>query len=83
AALILLVFLVASPAAATSSYVSGDSLWQWLVDMLLPDDPEGGEERPVPGQNGDGDAGIGIDPNGVKVFGVIGEPRADAGPAVR
>lgn len=83
AALILLVFLVAGPAAAaTPAQFSGDSLWQWLVDLLLPDDPEG-EERPEPGANDGGDAGIGIDPNGVKVFGVVREPRAEAGPAVR
>lgn len=65
AALILLVFLVAGPAAAaTPAQFSGDSLWQWLVDLLLPDDPEGGEERPEPGANDGGDAGGGLDPNG-------------------
>lgn len=65
AALILMVLLVAGPAAAaTPSYVSGDSLWQWLVDLLLPDDPDDGEERPESGQNGGGDAGGTIDPNG-------------------
>lgn len=84
AALILMAFLVAGPAAAaTPSQLSGASLWQWLVDLLLPDDPDDGEQRPEPGANDGGDAGIGIDPNGVKVFGVIGEPRAEAGPAVR
>lgn len=85
---LMVLFLVAgSAAAATPSHVSGASqwasAWQWLVELLLPDDPDG-EERPEgPGTNGGGDAGGGIDPNGVKVFGIIWEPRPEPGPAVR
>ena len=69
AALTLLVLLlVAGPvAAATPAHVSGaslwDSVWQWLVELVLPDDPNSGEEPPEPGTN-DGDAGGGLDPNG-------------------
>lgn len=83
AALILLVFLVAGPAAAaTPSQFSGDSLWQWLVDLLLPDDPDG-EERPEPGANDGGDAGGTIDPNGLTLSGVVQESRSEVRPAVR
>jgi hypothetical protein len=85
AALILMVLFLAGPlAAATPSYGAGPSLWssawQWLVELVLPG-PTGGEEPPPPGPNDD--AGLGIDPNGVQVFGVTCEPRAEAGPAVR
>lgn len=83
AVLALMVLFLAGPvAAATPSYASGASLWsaawQWLVELVLPGE-DGGEEPPPPGAN-DGDAGGGLDPNGVKVFGVTQEPRAQAGP---
>ena len=85
AALTLMVLFLAGPvAAATPSHSSGASVWssawQWLVELILPG-PIGGEEPPPPGPNGD--AGGGLDPNGVKIFGVTSEPRAEAGPAVR
>jgi hypothetical protein len=85
AALTLMVLVLAGPAAAaTPSYGSGASLWSsawdWLVELILPG-PTGAKEPPSPGPNGD--AGGGLDPNGVKTFGVAAEPRAEAGPAVR
>jgi hypothetical protein len=86
AALTLMALFVAGPVAAvTPSYGSGASLWssawQWLVELILPGGPNDAKEPPPPGP--DDDAGGGLDPNGVKVFGVTGEPRAEAGPAVR
>ena len=85
AALTLMVLFLAGPvAAATPSGVSGASLWssawQWLVELILPG-PIGAGEPPPPGPNGD--AGLGIDPNGMKVFGFTGAPRTETGPAVR
>ena len=86
AVLTLMVLFLAGPvAAATPSYGTGASLWssawEWLVELVLPGSPNGGEEPPPPGPNDD--AGGAIDPNGVKVFGVTVAPRAEAGPAVR
>lgn len=84
AALALMV-LLAGPVAAATPYSFGASLWssawQWLVELVLPDGPTGAEEPPPSGPNED--AGGGLDPNGVKVFSVTGEPKAEAGPAVR
>ena len=83
------LFLVAGSAAAvTPSQVSGASLWastwQWLVELVLPDDPDGGEKPPEdPGTNGGGDAGGGIDPDGSKTEGLTLEPRGEVRPAVR
>ena len=84
AALVLTVLFLASPVAAASSSESGsqsfwDSAWRWLVELVLPDGPK----PPEPGTNGGGDAGGGIDPNGVKVFGVTPKARVESAPAVR
>lgn len=83
---LMILFLAGPAAAATPSPGSGvslwDSAWQWLVELVLPDGPVPDPEAPEPGTNG-GDAGGAIDPNGVTVFGVSLEPRAEAGPAVR
>ena len=86
---LLVLFLVAGPvAAATPAHVSGaslwDSAWQWLVELVLPGDPDGEVAPPEdPGSNGGGDAGGTIDPNGLTVFGVIRESRPEGRPAVR
>jgi hypothetical protein len=78
----LLVLLLAGPVAATtSSPAPGGSFWQWLVELILPGIPDGGQEPPPQGPNGD--AGGGLDPNGASVPGVVGEPRAKSGPAMR
>ena len=83
AALALTVLFLVSPVAAASpSHDSGaqslwDSAWQWLMELVLPEGPKPSD--PVPND----DAGGGIDPNGVKVFGVTPEAREGMGSAVR
>jgi hypothetical protein len=86
AALTLMVLFLAGPvAAATPSYGSGASLWssawQWLVELVLPGGPNGGEQRPDPVPNGD--AGGGIDPDGSTTWGPTLKPRGEVRPAVR
>ena len=88
AALTLLVLLlVAGPvAAATPAHVSGvslwDSVWQWLVEMVLPGEPLPDPERPEPGTNG-GDAGGAIDPDGSTASSVTRQPNGEVRPAMR
>ena len=81
AAVVLAVVFLASPVvAATPSSGSGSSwgsVWDWIVELLLPE-----EELPSQGQ-GNGDAGGGIDPDGSKVLGVPSEPRREIRSAVR
>lgn len=82
AALTLAVLFLTSPAlASTSAPGSGTtvwgSVWEWVLDLLLP----GGEEPPNQGSGGD--AGGGIDPNGVQVLGAPSRERTEHGPAVR
>ena len=81
AALTLAVVFLTSPVlAGTSSSGSGTtwwgSVWEWVVDVLLP-----GEEPPTQGPGGD--AGGGIDPNGVRVLGTPSRERIEHAPAVR
>lgn len=85
---LLALFLVAGPlAAATPARATGasvwDSVWRWIVEMVLPGYPDGGDERPRPGTNGGGDAGGAIDPDGVAVSGVTWQLDRDSRPAVR
>jgi len=75
-ALVLTVLFLTSPVAAAAlpgqagaeSFWS--SAWEWLVN-LLPNGPSGGGLRPSTGTNGD--AGVGIDPDGVAVTGANSE----------
>lgn len=81
---LMIVFLAGPATAAAPSPGSGaslwDSAWQWLVELVL-DGPVPDPQSPDPGPNGD--AGGGIDPNGVRVFGLTAQPRAEANPGVR
>lgn len=86
AVLALTVLFLTSPVTAAAAALSNEpgaslwgSAWQWLVELLLPDGPNDGEERPAPGPNGD-DAGGTIDPNGLTVSGVTPEPRGEVRP---
>lgn len=81
AALTLAVVFLTSPVlAGTSSSGSGTtwwgSVWEWVVDVLLP-----GEEPPTQGPGGD--AGGGIDPDGSTVSGVTLKPSKEVRPTVR
>jgi len=85
AVLALMVVFLAGPAAAAPSSGVGASLWastwQWLVDLVLPNGPLPDPQSPDPGPNGD--AGGGIDPDGLTASGVILQPRGELRPAVR
>ena len=81
-AVVLAVLFLASPVvAATPSAGSGaswwGSAWDWIVELLLPE-----EEAPTQGLGG-GDAGGTIDPDGMKVLGVTSKPKANSGPTMR
>ncbi len=71
-ALVLTVLFLTSPVAAaalpgqTGVESLWSSAWEWLVSTILPG-PIGGE--PLPGAGTNGDAGVGIDPDGVTVTG--------------
>lgn len=65
AVLVLTVLFLASPvAAAPLSHQSSlwDSVWKWLVELVLPEGPDDDPRSTDPVPNGD--AGGGIDPDG-------------------
>lgn len=76
AALVLTVLFLTSPvaAAARPGQAGAESFWtsawEWLLN-ILPGGPSGG--GPLQGGRPDGDAGVGIDPDGAMVVGTDSE----------
>lgn len=78
AAVVLTVLFLTSPVLAASPALPNGatslwrSAWHWLVELLLPGDAGGGIDpdggRPQPGPNVD--AGVTIDPDGLRTAGV-------------